>query len=162
MVLERNQHVELRPTIQQLFDMTQKVSRDLITVVQMVPRLALQATARQLRELEVSQQLVNTNSCMLYTVLYPTHAARKVIDMLCGVDSRALWQSSLSPCSAQLALHPPCLQERGEPPPKPLQTYYDVISSDEDATIRTIVQITTGITSVADPVQASLEHFEKR
>lgn len=54
MVLEHNQHVELRPTIQQLFDMTQKVSRDLITVVQMVPRLALQATPRQLKELEVS------------------------------------------------------------------------------------------------------------
>lgn len=56
MVLERNQHVELRPTIQQLFDMTQKVSRDLITVVQMVPRLALQATPRQIKELTVSVQ----------------------------------------------------------------------------------------------------------
>ena len=54
MVLERNQRVELRPTIQQLFDMIQKVSRDLITVIQMVPRLALQLTARQRRELEVS------------------------------------------------------------------------------------------------------------
>lgn len=54
MMLERNNHVELRPTIQQLFDMTQKVARDLITVVQMVPRLALQATPRQLKELEVS------------------------------------------------------------------------------------------------------------
>jgi hypothetical protein len=55
MMLERNNHVELRPTIQQLFDMTQKVARDLITVVQMVPRLALQATPRQLKDLEVSQ-----------------------------------------------------------------------------------------------------------
>jgi dynein heavy chain len=55
MVLERSQHVELRPTIQQLFDMTQKVSRALITVVQMVPRLALQVTPRQLKELEVSE-----------------------------------------------------------------------------------------------------------
>jgi dynein heavy chain len=54
MMLERTNHVELRPTIQQLFDMTQKVARDLITVVQMVPRLALQATPRQLKELEVS------------------------------------------------------------------------------------------------------------
>lgn len=54
------------------------------------------------------------------------------------------------------------MQERGEPPPKPFPTHYDIISSDEEATLRTIVQITTGITSVADPVQASLEHFEKR
>lgn len=53
MVLERNQHVELRPTIQQLFDMTQKVARDLVTVVKTVPRLGLLATARQLKELEV-------------------------------------------------------------------------------------------------------------
>jgi hypothetical protein len=37
--------------------MTQKVARDLITVVQMVPRLALQATPRQLKELEVSLTL---------------------------------------------------------------------------------------------------------
>jgi dynein heavy chain len=54
------------------------------------------------------------------------------------------------------------LQERGEPAPPPLPTYYDVISSNEDATLRTIVQITTGVTGIADLVQASLEHFEKR
>lgn len=52
-MLERNQHVELRPTIQALFDTTQKVCRDLITVVQHVPRLAAQAMPRQLKELEV-------------------------------------------------------------------------------------------------------------
>jgi len=38
--------------------MTQKVSRALITVVQMVPRLALQITPRQLKELEVSELLM--------------------------------------------------------------------------------------------------------
>jgi dynein heavy chain len=54
------------------------------------------------------------------------------------------------------------LQERGEPPPPQLRSYYDVISCDEDATLRTIIQITTGITGIADPVQGSLEHFEKR
>jgi dynein heavy chain len=65
MMLERNNHVELRPTIQQLFDMTQKVARDLITVVQMVPRLALQATPRQLKELEVSHQCAGSSTCSL-------------------------------------------------------------------------------------------------
>lgn len=54
MVLERNAHVELQPTIQILFDMIHKVSRDLITVVQIVPRVALTATDRQRRDLEVS------------------------------------------------------------------------------------------------------------
>jgi dynein heavy chain len=58
MVLERNQRVELRPTIQQLFDMIQKVSRDLITVIQMVPRLSLLCTARQRQELQVSAAAV--------------------------------------------------------------------------------------------------------
>eukprot|EP00879_Flechtneria_rotunda_P019356 GHRR01020328.1.p1 GENE.GHRR01020328.1~~GHRR01020328.1.p1 ORF type:complete len:1679 (+),score=578.13 GHRR01020328.1:143-5179(+) len=104
LILERNQHVELRPTIQQLFDMTQKVCRDLVTVVQVVARLAQQATPRQLKELE----------------------------------------------------------DRGEPPPSHPQTYHQLISSDEEVTLKTIVQISTGITSVVDPVQACLEHFEKR
>ena len=54
------------------------------------------------------------------------------------------------------------LQERKEPLPKPYPTLYEVISNDEDATLKTIVQITTGITGIVDPVQASLEHFEKK
>jgi hypothetical protein len=45
---------------------------------------------------------------------------------------------------------------------KPFPSFYEVISNDEEATLKTIVQITTGITSIVDPVQASLEHFEKR
>ncbi len=53
MVLEKSNRVELRPTIQHLFDMVHKVSRDLITVIQNVPRLALQLTERQKKELEV-------------------------------------------------------------------------------------------------------------
>lgn len=71
MVLERNQHVELRPTIQQLFDMTQKVSRDLIMVVQMVPRLALQATSRQLKELEVGGDTPHLQSLRELCVVHP-------------------------------------------------------------------------------------------
>jgi dynein heavy chain len=72
MVLERNQRVELRPTIQQLFDMIQKVSRDLITVIQMVPRLALQLTARQRRELEVgiSEKLLSIDHVLTVYVSY--------------------------------------------------------------------------------------------
>lgn len=47
MVLERSNKVELQPTIQSLFDMIHKVSRNLITVIQAVPRLALQITEKQ-------------------------------------------------------------------------------------------------------------------
>jgi hypothetical protein len=60
-----------------------------------------------------------------------------------------------------LSTQPPHTQERGEAP-KPFPSFYEVISNDEEATLKTIVQITTGITSIVDPVQASLEHFEKR
>lgn len=56
-VLERNNRVELRPTIQMLFDMIHKVSRELITVVQCVPRVALQLTERQKREIQVWQRM---------------------------------------------------------------------------------------------------------
>jgi dynein heavy chain len=47
MVLERSNKVELAPTIQSLFDMVHRVSRNLITVVQAVPRVALQCTDKQ-------------------------------------------------------------------------------------------------------------------
>lgn len=55
-VLEKNNRVELRPTIQMLFDMIHKVSRELITVVQCVPRVALQLTERQKYEIQVRQR----------------------------------------------------------------------------------------------------------
>jgi dynein heavy chain, axonemal len=54
MVLERSNRVELQPTIQTLFDMIHKVSRDLITVIQCMPRVALQLTDKQRKDLEVS------------------------------------------------------------------------------------------------------------
>ncbi len=41
--------VELQPTLQSLFDTIQKVSRNLITVIQAVPRIALQLTDKQVR-----------------------------------------------------------------------------------------------------------------
>ncbi len=49
MVLERSNKVELQPTIQSLFDMVHKVSRNLITALQAVPRVALQYTEKQVR-----------------------------------------------------------------------------------------------------------------
>jgi hypothetical protein len=53
MVLERSNRVELQPTIQTLFDMIHKVSRDLITVIQCMPRVALQLTDKQRKDMEV-------------------------------------------------------------------------------------------------------------
>lgn len=54
--LERTNKVELRPTIQALFDMILDVSKNLILVVQSVPRLALQITDKQRKDMEVRMQ----------------------------------------------------------------------------------------------------------
>jgi dynein heavy chain, axonemal len=53
-------------------------------------------------------------------------------------------------------------QEQGAALPKALPSLYEVISSDEDATLKTIVQITTGITSIVDKVQSFLNYWEKK
>jgi dynein heavy chain, axonemal len=49
LVLEKTNRVELRPTVQDLFNMIHTVSRELITVVSHVPRLQVSAeyAARQ-------------------------------------------------------------------------------------------------------------------
>lgn len=46
--------------------------------------------------------------------------------------------------------------------PAPLKTMYEVISCDEDATLKTIMQITHGITGIVDKVQAFLTFWEKK
>ena len=45
------------------------------------------------------------------------------------------------------------LQDTGAALPKPLPSLYEAISCDEDAVLRTIMQITSGITSIVDNVQ---------
>lgn len=55
-VLEKNNRVELRPTVQQLFDLAHKVGRDIINATQAVPRLALQLTDKQRKDMVVSSQ----------------------------------------------------------------------------------------------------------
>ncbi len=45
------------------------------------------------------------------------------------------------------------LEEAGAPLPKPLPTLYESISSDEEAVLKTIMHITSGITSIVDKVQ---------
>jgi dynein heavy chain len=86
MTLERTNKVELRPTIQVLFDTINSVARNLILVLQAVPRVALQYTDKQRKDLE----------------------------------------------------------DAGLPLPKPLPTLYESISTDEDAVLKTIMQITSG------------------
>ena len=54
------------------------------------------------------------------------------------------------------------LQASGQPEPAPLPTFYHIISADEDTTMRSIVQITNGVTGIVDKVQTLLVYWEKK
>eukprot|EP00976_Prorocentrum_cordatum_P070931 1180123-Prorocentrum_minimum.AAC.1 len=96
--LEKNNRVELRPSVQDIFNMIHNVSRELITVVSHVPRLV-----------ETAED-AGTG----------------------GAKSGNL------------------------------PTFYESISNDEDATLKTIVSITTGVSSIVEKVQSFLSYWEKK
>lgn len=54
------------------------------------------------------------------------------------------------------------LQANGQPEPAAAPTFYDIVSGDEDATMRSIVQITNGVTGIVDKVQTLLVYWEKK
>lgn len=54
------------------------------------------------------------------------------------------------------------LQDTGQVLPAALPTFFDIISNDEDTTLRSIVQITNGVTSIVDKVQTLLTYWEKK
>ena len=54
------------------------------------------------------------------------------------------------------------LQDTGQALPAALPTFFDIISNDEDTTLRSIVQITNGVTSIVDKVQTLLTYWEKK
>lgn len=53
LVLERNNAVELKPSMEDMFDAVRKVCEDVMAITESLPRLSLLGTARQLKELEV-------------------------------------------------------------------------------------------------------------
>ena len=54
------------------------------------------------------------------------------------------------------------LQANGQPEPAAAPTFFDIISGDEDTTLRSIVQITNGVTGIVDKVQTLLVYWEKK
>lgn len=48
------------------------------------------------------------------------------------------------------------------PLPSELVSFYEMISNDEETTLKTIVQITNGITSIVDKVQQFLNYWERK
>ncbi len=54
------------------------------------------------------------------------------------------------------------MQANGQPEQAPAPTFFDIISGDEDTTLRSIVQITNGVTGIVDKVQTLLVYWEKK
>ncbi|KAL0040883.1 hypothetical protein WJX79_008591 [Trebouxia sp. C0005] len=102
--LGKTNRVELKPTVQDLFNMIHSVSKEMITVIQCVPRIAERIT--------------------------PATAAQ--------------------------------LKANGQPEQAPAPTFFDIISGDEDTTLRSIVHITNGVTGIVDKVQTLLVYWEKK
>jgi hypothetical protein len=64
LVLERNNAVELKPSMENIFEAVRKVCEDVMAITENLPRLVLLGTARQLKELEVSTKGV-ANCCQI-------------------------------------------------------------------------------------------------
>ena len=54
------------------------------------------------------------------------------------------------------------MQASGQPEQTAAPTFFDIISGDEDTTMRSIVQITNGVTGIVDKVQTLLVYWEKK
>ena len=102
LVLSQN-HVHLSPDVDTLLDLVHRISRHLIAVTQSVPRLSLQMTEKQARD----------------------------------------------------------LSESGQPPIRPQLSMYEAISGDEEAVLKTVMTITSGVTAVVDKVTAYTSYWEK-
>lgn len=62
-----------------------------------------------------------------------------------------------------MGIDPDCLvQASGQPEQAAAPTFFDIISGDEDTTMRSIVQITNGVTGIVDKVQTLLVYWEKK
>ena len=101
-----------------------------------------------------------------------------VISTTSCLSSKERWRAdgcSLQPCNLQSsaimgsfsvllrsAAASVLLQDTGQALPAALPTFFDIISNDEDTTLRSIVQITNGVTSIVDKVQTLLTYWEKK
>jgi hypothetical protein len=55
-----------------------------------------------------------------------------------------------------------CSQERGLPQPQAPESYYNVIRGDKEHVINIVVHLVEGLATASAPIQACVEHFEKR
>jgi hypothetical protein len=152
MVLERNARVELRPTIQQLFDTVHKVGARKSGASLSKPSEACgmwPSRAWRLPSLPAHTPAPLTLHSKPRPPSpnpqpQPPQVSRDLIAVLQHVPRVARPPTDRQRREAE---------ERGEAAPPPPRPYYDVVAADEDATVRPIVTITTGITGVAEPVQ---------
>eukprot|EP00232_Nephroselmis_pyriformis_P029065 CAMPEP_0182867354 /NCGR_PEP_ID=MMETSP0034_2-20130328/8675_1 /TAXON_ID=156128 /ORGANISM="Nephroselmis pyriformis, Strain CCMP717" /LENGTH=4528 /DNA_ID=CAMNT_0024999703 /DNA_START=83 /DNA_END=13669 /DNA_ORIENTATION=- len=130
-VLEKTNRVELRPTVQDMFNMIHNVSRELITVIQCVPRMVEQQTSAEKRAIK---KAIAEREAQI------KHLEDNQEEVPAELREPVVFESKRAK----------------------LPTFYDIISNDEDTTLKTIVHITTGITSIVDKVQQFLNYWEKK
>lgn len=53
-------------------------------------------------------------------------------------------------------------QDRGQPQPQPPESYFHVIKNDKEHVINIVVHLVEGLATASAPIQACVEHFEKR
>lgn len=54
------------------------------------------------------------------------------------------------------------LQERGQSLPQAPDSYYHVIRGDKEHVINIVMHLVEGLATASAPIQACIEHFEKR
>lgn len=74
-MLERNNAVELKPSMEEMFDAVRKVCEEVMAIMESLPRLAMLGTARQLRELEVGNPDMMHNKAAAALMKMMLHAA---------------------------------------------------------------------------------------
>eukprot|EP00899_Mesostigma_viride_P014884 jgi/Mesvir1/23397/Mv21091-RA.2 len=159
-VLERNK-VELRPTVQDMFNMIHTASRELITVVSTVPRLVETrrrpggAAATATAEATASAAGAQANG-VTSPITSPGPSTPKA-------SANAATSATAATAAAAAATAAAAAPGAAPPGGKPaLPSFFTMISNDEDTTLKTIVSITTGITSIVDKVQQFLAYWEKK
>jgi dynein heavy chain len=130
LVLNQNR-VHLSPDIDTLLDLVHRISRHLIAVTQVRPSWSLSSSS--LKHCRIDFDLL---------LMFSSQAVPRLALQLTEKQARDLADS-------------------GQPPPRPQLSIYEAISGDEEAVLKTVMQITAGVTAVVDKVTAYTQYWEK-
>lgn len=77
--------MELRPSLQELFETVRQVCENVMAIAEGLPRLALLGTSRQLRELEVSCS-ATWEPVLSFALMMTVRRKQVAYNSLCGVQ----------------------------------------------------------------------------